>query len=152
MFFKSTRAACACAALVLAFAIPAYAATINGTSGNDNLTGTAYADNINGHAGADTLRGSGGNDTIWGGPHGDTLFGDAGADTLYSFSPSGQRNDMAVDAVHGGAGNDFINVAGGDNAYCGPGSDHVVIHSFSGGLTGGSVAADCETISIADYF
>jgi len=57
-------------------------ATINGTSGNDNLVGTTSADTISGLAGNDTLTGGAGDDKLLGGDGDDILNGGAGKDTL----------------------------------------------------------------------
>ncbi len=59
-----------------------WAATINGTAGNDTLRGGARADKIYGKGGNDTLFGAGGNDILVGGPGKDLLVGGVGADTL----------------------------------------------------------------------
>jgi Ca2+-binding RTX toxin-like protein len=67
-------------------------ATINGTSGDDNLIGTAENDVIKGFAGNDTLQGLAGNDTLNGGGGNDTLDGGTGTDTM----TGGAGNDIYV--------------------------------------------------------
>ncbi len=64
-------------------------ATINGTSGDDDLRGTAQADTINGLDG---------NDSIDGGLGVDSLFGGNGNDTLYTLHN--------IDRIDGGPGLD----------------------------------------------
>jgi Ca2+-binding RTX toxin-like protein len=71
-------------------------ATVNGTSGNDNLKGTATADRINGLAGNDILNGGKGNDTLAGGEGVDTLKGGAGND-LYLLTRSAGAHDAISD-------------------------------------------------------
>ena len=80
------------AALLLASGV-ALAATVKGTSGNDDpLEGTEKTDNIlpyngddvvNAYGGDDTVHHSFGNDTIYGGPGNDTLRGGRGGDKIY---------------------------------------------------------------------
>ncbi len=69
-----------------------YAATINGTAGNDTLRGTAKADKLYGKAGNDRLFGLAGNDYLNGGPGNDTLTGGPGVDVLVC----GPGRDIAV--------------------------------------------------------
>lgn len=56
--------------------------TINGTTGNDNLTGTDQNDVINGLAGNDDLFGLAGNDRLLGGPGLDRFWGGSGNDLI----------------------------------------------------------------------
>jgi hemolysin type calcium-binding protein len=83
-----TTIACPFALAALAFAVLAlaagsvWAATINGTAGNDTLRGGARADKIYGKGGNDRLFGAAGNDVLAGGPGNDRLVGGPGADTL----------------------------------------------------------------------
>ena len=101
----------------------ALAATIDGTSGPDDLVGTDQADTIHGGggidyvsglaatdllyggAGNDTVLGREGNDTIYGNAGTDTLLGNLGKDTIYSVGDRG-----GTDIVNCGAGK-------GDTAY-----------------------------------
>ncbi|MCC5667598.1 hypothetical protein LC653_27875 [Nostoc sp. CHAB 5784] len=71
-------------------------ATINGTSGNDNLTGTQANDQIYGYAGNDYLVGGGGNDHLVGGGGNDTLTGNSGRDT-FVLNYSGGGIDTITD-------------------------------------------------------
>jgi Ca2+-binding RTX toxin-like protein len=86
------------------------AATIVGTSGDDNpLLGTSGDDVIVGRGGDDVIRGRGGNDLICGNAGADTLEGGDGADTM-----QGGDGD---DTLSGGAGDDrFLGGAGVDTA------------------------------------
>jgi Ca2+-binding RTX toxin-like protein len=84
------------------------AATIVGTSGDDNpLVGTSADDVIVGRGGDDVIRGGAGNDRICGNGGADTLEGGGGADTLQG----GDGNDTLTSGVGddrflGGAGED----------------------------------------------
>nr|WP_316640417.1 calcium-binding protein [uncultured Roseateles sp.] len=88
------------------------ARTINGTTGNDNLTGTSNGEWMIGNAGNDTLLGNGGEDWLDGGLGDDSLDGGAGDD----FMVGGAGNDTFVVASAGdrvvekaGEGYDRIN-------------------------------------------
>jgi Ca2+-binding RTX toxin-like protein len=102
-------------------------ATIDGSSGNDNLTGTNAVDVLNGYGGDDTLNGAGGVDTLRGGAGDDTyvvtdyyevLSDTAGHDTVIAVSSGFELADGLEDLVlrgsneySGGAyGNDLDNV------------------------------------------
>jgi Ca2+-binding RTX toxin-like protein len=85
------------------------AATITGTTGNDNLWGTTSDDTINAGAGNDTVRAQGGNDVIHGNDGDDSLQGQDGDDTIYG--------DVGIDRIWGGNGNDL--------AYGGTGVDTI---------------------------
>lgn len=66
------------------------------------------------------LLGGHGNDTLWAGPNGDVLWGD--------FKPSGQPTSQ-TDAIHGGAGDDFVYASHGRNDIdAGPGNDWIKAH------------------------
>jgi Ca2+-binding RTX toxin-like protein len=87
---------------------PPAGTTINGTTGNDNLTGSAGNDTINALAGEDRLDGGGGNDSLSGSTGHDTLLGGDGNDTLNGGGWS--------DNVTGGAGADsFFYAEAGSN-------------------------------------
>lgn len=75
-------------------------ATIEGTSGDDQLAGTPNADVIVGGGGDDVISGGDGNDVICGGGGIDALFGEAGRDVV--------AGDGGRDQVSGGAGDDEI--------------------------------------------
>lgn len=62
--------------------VPAYAASIAGTSGADTLRGTPKADVLTGKSGADTLYGFGGNDRFIPGPGKDRVLCGAGIDRV----------------------------------------------------------------------
>lgn len=99
-------------------------ATINGTSGKDNLNGTAYDDVIYGFAGNDKTFGNDGNDTIYGGAGADTLDGGAGNDYLFG--------DDGNDWLLGGLGNDYLDGGtGNDTMRGGSGDDIYVVDSTS---------------------
>jgi Ca2+-binding RTX toxin-like protein len=63
-------------------------ATINGTSGNDELRGGDENDTLNGLAGGDDLLGGNGNDILVGGAGADGYVGGAGADRFKMNSSS----------------------------------------------------------------
>ncbi len=84
---------------------------INGTDGNDSLVGGPGDDTIYGYGGNDTLVGLGGNDSLVGGPGADSMLGGDGNDTLDGWNrptngPSTGYNDVDVDTMDGGLGND----------------------------------------------
>jgi Ca2+-binding RTX toxin-like protein len=85
-----------------------FAATIEGTTGMDNLHGSAYADTIHGYGGTDAVSGKSGNDFLSGGGGQDVIRGGLGSDVL-----------------RGGRGNDELYAHDGryDIVDCGPGSD-----------------------------
>jgi Ca2+-binding RTX toxin-like protein len=89
----------------------AIALTIDGGTGNDNLTGSPNADTMNGGAGNDTIvglagvdvvNGGDGDDTITGGPGSETQLGGAGNDT-FVWNP-GDGSDTLL----GGTGTDTM--------------------------------------------
>src|SRR3954469_20464814 len=82
---------------------------INGTSGNDTLVGTSGADTINGLGGDDSIRGGAGPDSMTGGDGNDTLDGL----NRPTDGPTMGYNDVNVDTMDGGLGNDTYYV---DNA------------------------------------
>ncbi len=93
----------------------AFAAVINGTPGDDNITGTATADTVWALGGNDVVHGAGGGDVLHGGPGADTLNGDAGFDSL--------RGDSGADTLSGAAGSDKLFTFGDDVAYGGDNID-----------------------------
>ncbi len=122
-------------------------ATINGTSGNDNLRISAgiSGDTLLGLAGNDTLeagigaggnilRGGDGNDILFAKTN-DQLFGDAGDDELNSDIGGSVRNNT----LSGGDGNDRIFTLGNDIAL-GDAGDDIIFGGKNGGnsLTGGN--------------
>ena len=104
------------AALLLASGV-ALAATVKGTSGNDDpLEGTEKTDNIlpyngddvvNAYGGDDTVHHSFGADTIYGGDGNDTLRGGRGADTIYG-GPGADLIDCAYLESRGDPGIDVV--------------------------------------------
>ena len=76
--------------------------TINGNTGNDNISGLAGNDTISGNSGNDTLNGGDGDDTLFGNSGSDTLNGGDGNDTL---TGGGQNNSL-----NGGLGDDIFAV------------------------------------------
>lgn len=97
---------------------PAFAATIFGTNGSDNIRGTAAADDIFARVGADTVRARNGDDTVRGGAGDDTVWGMRGRDDLFG--------GLGDDTLRGGGGADLlIGAAGADELRPGPGSDRV---------------------------
>jgi Ca2+-binding RTX toxin-like protein len=94
--------------------------TIDGGSGNDNLTGGSGAETLRGGAGDDTVTGGSGASTLRGGAGDDTLIGGSGAETL--------RGGAGNDSVAGNRGNDLAFLGSGDDTFVwnpGDGSDTV---------------------------
>jgi Ca2+-binding RTX toxin-like protein len=113
-------------------ATSAYADTIDGTPGSDNLTGTGQADTINGFAGNDFVAARGGNDLIRGGNGSDLLLGEGGGDRVYGGPGNDELQDWQqefggpedTDFLYGGPGNDHLGVGNGkDQAFGGKGND-----------------------------
>ncbi len=84
--------------------------TLTGGSGNDQLFGDAGHDTLLGKGGIDSLYGGAGNDTLTGGAANDQAFGQAGDDRMI-WNPGD-----ASDLNEGGAGNDTVEVNGGNGA------------------------------------
>ncbi len=92
--------------------------TVDGGTGEDNITGSKKDDLLKGGSGAfkDIIYGKGGNDDIFGGEGNDELFGDNGDDLL-----SGEAGN---DDLFGGAGDDELLGGGGkDRLEGGTGDD-----------------------------
>jgi Ca2+-binding RTX toxin-like protein len=94
-------------------------ADLFGGAGNDTLIGGSGNDLLFGGAGNDSLLGKGGNDLLFGGDGNDTLIGGTGDDQV--FGQDG--NDLMIwnpgdgtDLNEGGAGNDTVEVNGGNGA------------------------------------
>src|SRR5438270_12182117 len=134
-------------------------ATINGTSGDDNLNGTSGNDTMSGGDGDDVLDGGAGIDTASytaaaaavavslaiAGPQ-DT--GGAGTDTLVAIENltgsafddtlTGDANANTLsggagnDVLDGGAGNDVLNGGAGDDTYYAYGSDTITENAGEG--------------------
>ena len=108
--------------------------TIDGTSGNDNLTGGTGTSTLTGQDGDDTLIGGTGTSTIAGGTGNDSLTGGSGSNSLT-----------------GGIGNDTLRGGtGGNNFDGGEGDDYLVGGTGSNSLTGGS-GADTFFFSKVEY-
>jgi Ca2+-binding RTX toxin-like protein len=95
------------------------AANLFGGAGNDTLTGGSGNDQLFGQAGNDTLLGKGGFDFLFGGDDNDTLTGGDVDDQV--FGQNG--NDRMIwnpgddtDLNEGGAGNDTVEVNGGNGS------------------------------------
>ena len=90
----------------------------------DVVTGTEDADTLLGTEGADIISGLGGNDFISSGHGADSIDGGEGADRIFTADQG--------DTVHGGGGNDFIQVAavhtdsGATGTYAGDAGDDQV--------------------------
>jgi Ca2+-binding RTX toxin-like protein len=84
--------------------------TLTGGSGADQLFGQGGNDTILGKGGTDQLFGGGGNDTATGGDADDQAFGQGGDDRMI-WNPGDD-----TDLNEGGAGNDTVEVNGGNGA------------------------------------
>jgi len=82
--------------------------TISGGSGNDQLFGQAGNDTLLGRGGFDFLFGGADNDTLTGGDADDQVFGESGNDRMI-WNPGDD-----TDLNEGGAGNDTVEVNGGN--------------------------------------
>jgi hypothetical protein len=82
-------------------------ATINGTSGADELVGTPDRDVIVANGGADEIRGGGGDDLICGGRGADHVQGGAGGDSIYGQGGNDSlEGNRGADLLSGGSGFD----------------------------------------------
>lgn len=92
-------------------------ANLFGGAGNDTLTGGSGGDMLFGQSGNDILLGKGGNDFLFGGSENDTLTGGDADDQV--FGESGDDRFVwnpgdDTDLNEGGAGNDTVEVNGGN--------------------------------------
>ncbi|MBI2238737.1 MAG: hypothetical protein HYU54_09475 [Actinobacteria bacterium] len=103
------------------------AATITGTSGDDELTGTFRPDVIAGLGGDDVIKARDGSDTICGGGGNDTVDGSWGQDSIDGNSGDDELNaGPGSDTLNGGTGYDTLNgywgtdtcIHGEDNKSC----------------------------------
>ena len=143
-------------------------ATINGTSGSDNLKGTAGADQVFGLGGTDNLVGYNGDDVLEGGAGADEVFGSDGFDLAsYKSSNQGVAIDLggffakgghaagdhlySIEGVIGSAyrdvldGSDQRNVLrgeGGDDLLLGYGGDDLLEGGAGNDELDGGIAAD----------
>jgi Ca2+-binding RTX toxin-like protein len=122
--------------LLAVFASVAYAAVIQGTSGNDTLVGTSKSDVIFGRGGDDELRGRNQSDDLRAGPGNDTIYGENGADVL-----RGQEGD---DHLYGGPDATQGPKVAVDEYWCGGGFD--VVHLEKGENAAHNIAPACEEV------
>jgi Ca2+-binding RTX toxin-like protein len=135
---------------VLTYGPAAHAATIDGTSGDDDLFGTNSDDTIQGFGGNDYEFGKKGNDIvsdISGG--GSYLFGGSGFDRVISYASfaniyddDGKKGDEKGDRLKTNDGIDSIYSIDGevDKIFCGDGGDEVYADKSD------IVADDCEDV------
>jgi Ca2+-binding RTX toxin-like protein len=110
------------AVLLALFASVAYAATFDGTSGNDRFIGTPQSDRAVMKAGDDLARGL---------DRSDSFFGNAGNDELYG-------NDGS-DFLDGGRGDDLLVGGNGEDELVGSYDDDTI---YTGTLTEGDKVSD----------
>lgn len=92
-----------------------------GGTGNDSLVGGDGFDSLQGGAGDDELSGGYGRDLLSGGSGSDMLEGGEGSDTIWGQLPG--DDDLAVDFLNGGTGDDLLMLGAGDYANGGDGAD-----------------------------
>jgi Ca2+-binding RTX toxin-like protein len=90
------------------------------TGGNDTFDGDATNETVDGLGGDDELNGNAGNDTLTGGEGADTLYGGTGSDDLFGGNGDDilavqEGEDAGGETYDGGAGTDFLFVAGSVN-------------------------------------
>jgi hypothetical protein len=122
------------AALVVAVAASALAATKPGGAGADRLRGTKSADVLRGRGGADILLGRQGDDVLIGGRGRDKLKGGPGHDGF------NVRRGVEIPAP----GRDVIRARDGkaDEINCGAGRDLATVDAVEGGVF------DCEQLRV----
>ena len=127
-FVDRPTAAAAVLVASLVLAPGAFAATLSGTSGNDELRGTPRADLISARAG---------NDVVWSLRGADDVHGGLGADRIETgYGDDWAFGGLGDDQVFGGPGDDHLSGAGDgdgiyrsadvDVIYGGPGRDYVI--------------------------
>ncbi|XWN31390.1 MAG: type I secretion C-terminal target domain-containing protein [Devosia sp.] len=120
--------------------------TLNGLAGDDEIYGGIGKDTLNGGDGNDelyggleddALRGDGDNDYLYGNQGDDTLNGGTGNDWLYGENNNDMLNgDDGDDRLWGDLGNDTLDGGlGGDELYGGGGND-ILIDDFDGTANG----------------
>lgn len=121
--------------------------TVNGTSGNDNLTGDKdfffKDDTINGLSGNDTLFGGDGNDVLNGGADNDLLIAGAGSNTLSGGSGDDRLLGSDLDRLVGGSDNDFLQFAFSGSLFA---------NGSAAGGTGDDVYSVLDIILLDDIF
>jgi Ca2+-binding RTX toxin-like protein len=131
------------------------AATIYGTSGNDDLDGTEGRDVVVLLEGDDRFDAQGGDDLICGDEGIDTINGDAGADVMFGgdgndiMSGGAGNDDMNGDAgndvMNGDAGNDVMNGGAGDDVMNGgANNDNIVGSAGTDSANGGPNTDTCD--------
>lgn len=96
---------------------------LRGARGDDEIYGGLRDDTLYGGRGNDSLDGGQNDDVLYGGAGKDDLFGGAGTDILFGgagddFLDGGDSGTGSkIDEVHGGEGNDTINIVGRTNIY-----------------------------------
>ena len=107
--------------MATALAGAAWAATLVGTVGPDEIASTSKAETIYSLDGRDSLSGRGAGDELYGGRGRDILLGRFGPD--YIVGGRGQDRLYGGPGMLGGPGNDRIEAADGqhDSIDCGPG-------------------------------
>lgn len=111
---KAAWALLACALLTVV-AMPALAAVLEGTGGDDVLVGTRARDEIDGRRGDDVISGRNGNDNLLVGGFGDDrISGGAGYDNLVGSGRKANagffadNGDRGADVLSGGEQDDFL--------------------------------------------
>jgi Ca2+-binding RTX toxin-like protein len=122
--------------MVSAFASVAYAKTLVGTNGPDDLEGTNNRDTVYGLSGGDDINGKLGTDDLYGGRGGDEIKGRGHDDYIVG--------GLGHDELYGGFGDDRIEAADGlkDDVDCGTGEEDVA--SVDKGLDN---VSDCEFVN-----
>jgi Ca2+-binding RTX toxin-like protein len=116
---RSISASLVVVAMVSVTALPVFADTIRGTSGDDDLVGTDGDDIIRGRGGDDRLTGLGGKDRLAGQGGRDLLRGRYGRDVL--------RGGEQRDTLFGGSGRDRVAGGPGRDGLYGEGPGDVLL-------------------------
>jgi Ca2+-binding RTX toxin-like protein len=133
---------------LLVIGTPAWAATITGTAGDDELVGTQGGDVIRARAGDDVVLARAGSDAVYAGPGADIVLGGRGADRLRGGDgPDEIVPGRGADRVRAGFGNDRVAASGdGSSDYinCGPGARDIVWWFIGHRPDAGDVIVNCE--------